>query len=405
MPTLSAYILRQTMKPLTAAVVIALMLLLLERLLRLMDLVLNSKGSLNVLLKMLAFLVPHYLGLALPAAFFIGILLTFSRLQRDSEFDALSASGVGLHQLLRPTLGLAVLLALVTALIFSSLQPHARYTYRALVHSLSHGPLNKYLQDGVFVEIKGTTYMAEQIDSERRQFRRVFAFQEQANGSTSAVTARQGELIPRPDSPLSTLVLVDGVRLTLSPAKEQPATGPPDDQVTSTVSFDRYNVPVELEQDQVFRERGIDERELTLAELWRYRNSPPEGATPSQLIGEFNDRLVRIVSVLFLPILAIPLGIGGRRAQKSYGILFGIVILVAYNKILNTGENLVSDEGFSPWLAQWLPFLIFAVGSCLIFYRAAFVIGKTRFLQGSWQLSSDVSAAIRGLFRRPERVE
>jgi lipopolysaccharide export system permease protein len=85
MTTLNAYVLRLTVKPLFVAVLIALLLLLVERMLRLLDLVLGSKGSLDVLVKLLTFLVPHYMGLAIPAAFFLALVITFSGLQRDSE--------------------------------------------------------------------------------------------------------------------------------------------------------------------------------------------------------------------------------------------------------------------------------------------------------------------------------
>ena len=64
MTTLNAYVLRLTVKPLFVAVLIELLLLLVERMLRLLDLVLGSKGSLDVLIKLLTFLVPHYMCLA-----------------------------------------------------------------------------------------------------------------------------------------------------------------------------------------------------------------------------------------------------------------------------------------------------------------------------------------------------
>src|SRR3546814_5216046 len=67
MSTISSYILRQTMGPLLAAVGIALLVLLTERMLRLLDMVLDTGSGLTLLLQMLAFLVPHYMALALPA--------------------------------------------------------------------------------------------------------------------------------------------------------------------------------------------------------------------------------------------------------------------------------------------------------------------------------------------------
>ena len=87
---------------------------------------------------MLGYLIPHYMGLALPVAFFLGILLTFSRLSREGELAAIYASGAGLPQLLRPILLASTALAITVALLVSLLQPYARYAYRAATYALTN---------------------------------------------------------------------------------------------------------------------------------------------------------------------------------------------------------------------------------------------------------------------------
>src|SRR3546814_1662793 len=74
-----------------------------------------SSDLLTLLLQMLAFLVPHYMALALPAAFFLGVLLAFSRLHQNRELDALGSAGIGLRRLLSPVLLLALVLTAPSA--------------------------------------------------------------------------------------------------------------------------------------------------------------------------------------------------------------------------------------------------------------------------------------------------
>src|SRR5262249_60579189 len=71
--------------------------MLLERMLRLLDFILDKGGPFYLVLKMLANLIPHYLGLAIPVAFFVGMLLAVMRLSGDSELDAIYAMGGGLR--------------------------------------------------------------------------------------------------------------------------------------------------------------------------------------------------------------------------------------------------------------------------------------------------------------------
>ena len=160
MSTINRYILRQAATPLLIAILIALLMLLTERMLRLLDLVLDSSGSLNILLEMLAFLVPHYVALALPVAFFLGILLAFSGMHQRNEINALGSAGIGLHTLLRPVLALAAFLTLLSLLNTAFIQPHARYLYRSLVDYLSSAAATAYLQNGAFLELDGYTFLA-----------------------------------------------------------------------------------------------------------------------------------------------------------------------------------------------------------------------------------------------------
>ena len=395
MSTFNAYVLRLTMKPLLVAVLIALLLLLVERMLRLLDLVLGSKGSLDVLVQLLTFLVPHYMGLAIPAAFFLAMVLTFSRLQRDSELDAFRSVGIGLHQQIKPALVLAAILTVLAASLFAYLQPHARYTYRSLVHGLTNRPLNNYLQNGLFIEVKGTTYMAEGIDRDRRQFAHIFAYQEEEDGVSATMTARSGQLVEGREGKPATLILMDGRRMDVQPDPLLESEG--QERMPSVLAFDETRMTLDLTREKDFRGRGADERELTLLELWDRRHDPPEGVTTGEMLGEFHDRLVRIASIMVLPFLALPLSVGGRRAQRSSGIGLGLIILIVYNKVLSAGENMTADSHITPLIAQWLPFAIMAAFSLLLFCRAAFTVS-----QGSWvdEFLAQVGSALKALRER-----
>ncbi len=372
MSTINSYILRQTMGPLLVAIAIALLVLLTERMLRLLDLVLDTGGGLTVLLQMLAFLVPHYMALALPAAFFLGVLLAFGRLHQNRELDALGSAGVGLRRLVSPVLMLALALAVVSALNFAFGQPHARYIYRALVHDVAEAAANVYLQERTFMEVKGITFMAERIWRDSREFSGIFVYEQHDNGEATAVTARRGILDVAPRGESSTLLLADGVRL-----ESAPQTGEGGGSGGGVLKFSQTQVPIDLVGREGFRPRGEDERELTLNELWRDRAAPPPGVAGSEMLAEFHDRVVRSLSVLFLPFLAVPFALGPRRARQVYGIAVGLLILVAYNQLLGIGKSLASVDRVSPLVGQWLPLALLAFGSAFLFYRSAYRVPRS----------------------------
>ncbi|MEM6944875.1 MAG: LptF/LptG family permease, partial [Pseudomonadota bacterium] len=83
----------RTLRPMVIGLLIALVALLSERLIRLLDLVTAEGAPFAPLVSMLAALLPHYLGLALPAAFALGLLVALSGLSTSNELDVLEGAG------------------------------------------------------------------------------------------------------------------------------------------------------------------------------------------------------------------------------------------------------------------------------------------------------------------------
>lgn len=81
MRTIDLYVLRQTLKPLAIALVVALLVLLIERMLRLLDLVLGAQGPVKVVFEIMGYLVPNYISLALPLSLLLGVMLAFNKLK------------------------------------------------------------------------------------------------------------------------------------------------------------------------------------------------------------------------------------------------------------------------------------------------------------------------------------
>src|SRR5262249_40216695 len=118
----------------------------------------------------------------------------------------------------------------------------------------------------------------------------------------------------------------------------------------TVLTFDRMDLPLDGTAGPIkFRARGARNLELTLVELWRHWDDPPAGIPRSAIRAEFHARAVRIVSMLFLPLLAFPLGIGSRRTQRHVSLVAGIALLTLYHHALQFGTELADDGRLSPW--------------------------------------------------------
>ena len=93
------YLIAQMFPRMLAALLFTLAALLIERLLRLLDFITGHGADIGPVLTLMLNLLPHYMGLALPAAFCVGILATLSSLSKDNEIDALESAGWSLRRI------------------------------------------------------------------------------------------------------------------------------------------------------------------------------------------------------------------------------------------------------------------------------------------------------------------
>lgn len=364
------YVLRQTLKPLAVALFVALMVLLIERMLRLLDLVLGAQGPLKMVFEIMAYLVPHYIGLALPISLLIGIMVAFNRFSRDGEIDALQCAGVSLGRMSRATFLAAAVVAVISGIVVGYLKPYGRYAYQAMVFAVSHAALNTLVQARVFTAVGDTTVLVNAINAKTGTFSNVFLYQRDDDGSSTVVTARDGDFVRVAQDGMPILRLFDGVRLTL---REDGAAVRQDQQEDNPAGVLRFRQLRMLLGDEtpMFRMRGVDEREFTLGELWERRDAPPAGVRSSDIVAELHGRIVRILSIPFLPMLGIPLALGRRRSDRTYGIALGLLVLILYNQVVDLGENMAETGELHPLVGLWLPFALFAASTVWLFHRAS----------------------------------
>ena len=370
MRIIDTYVLRQIFKPLWIALVVALLVLLIERMLRLLDLVLGAQGPLKVVFEIMAYLVPNYISLALPMSLLLGVMLAFNRLSRDGEIDAMQGAGVSLARQSRAALLAAIGVAVITMIALGYLKPYGRYAYETLVFTVANATFQAFVQAGVFTHIQDTTFLIKHVRTRDGAFANVFLYEGSDDGST-VVTARSGVLARPGDEAMPMLRLFDGIRLTIRDDTREKKQADSRALPVGVLRFQELRMTLGEGEAKLFRARGADEREFTLSELWRRRFQPPPGVRVSDMRAEFHGRLARVLSVPFLPLLGIPLALGRRRTERSFGLAIGILVLIIYNQVLDFGENVSETGAIGPFVGLWLPFLGFASASVWVFHRAS----------------------------------
>jgi lipopolysaccharide export system permease protein len=372
------YLLGLMLPRMAAALAITLAALLLERLLRLFDFVTGAGVSPGPVLGMALNLLPHYLGLALPVAFCIGLLGALSRLSEDSEIDALEAAGWSLRRIGAPFLVCAAVLSAVSLLLFGYVQPYSRYAYYELRNDVLTAGWNGRLQGGVFLDLGGELVLsAATADAGGRVLYRVF-LQREVDGQPVAVTAERGLVLPDPESRMVRLVLENG--RTLFPDGER-------------LEFERLVVPREFDMDAgPFRPRGENARELTIPELWRAMGSAA-GEPARRFEVELHDRLIRAVSLLGIALMSVPLAVARKRSPGWPRLALAIGALAIYDNLIKFVSGLGALGELDPALGIW--------GLAFIFNGAALWLYLTHPGQGA---QGPLRRFLRWLDRGPGRA-
>ena len=346
------YLARQIALPLLGTLVIAAMLLVLDKMLRLFDFVAAEGGPVSVVWRMLANLIPEYLSLGIPIGLMLGILLAFRRLALSSELDVFRAVGLSYGRLLRVPYMYAIALALVNLAIVGFVQPYARYAYEGLRFELRSGALGASIKVGEFTNLgKRMTLRIEESRENGRDLYGIFVRIEDKSGQSLAVTASRGTFLATDDPDTIIFRLKNGVLVHESPKYESPRI----------LSFSSHDLPIDLPQIEAFRGRGDADLELTIPELVKAgSDSNPSERLRNEARANFHFRLVEVAMMLLLPLAAIAFAVPPKRSTSALGVFLSVVFIVTYHKINEYAESLGALGIVSPIIALWVPFLLFS---------------------------------------------
>ncbi len=207
------YIAREVLQTLLAVMLVLLLIFLGRFFALFLSDALAGRISSAIVLDMLMLRTVTALGLMLPFALYVAVLLAFGRLYKDNEMTALAACGVGMGRVLRTVLVLGLLLSVLVGVLSLWSSPWAYETSTRLREEAAAGDAFAAVNAGRFNLIGGgeRVFYVESLSQDRSVLQDVFVSDRRRDGLT-LYSAASGYREHDPDTGVSYLVLLDGFR-------------------------------------------------------------------------------------------------------------------------------------------------------------------------------------------------
>ena len=374
--TLDRYVLREVLPPFCLALLIFTFLLVLPPVMDYLENLLAKGVTWGTAARILWTLVPQALGLTIPMAVLVGVLIGLGRMSADRESVALLACGVSPYRLLRPIGFLSAAAALATGYVMIVAIPESNQTFREITFRVVSQRVETDIRPRVFYQdFPGwVLYAGEEPDPGESGWKKVMVANNSQPGETTVYFAERGRLVVDRAKRTVDLVLTTGTSYrTLRPGGRPGAT-------------DTHHFPetyLGLNPDDIFPrisiQKGVNEK--TIAELLvDAEQKVRDGHSKHPEMMAIQQKFSFPVACLVFGIIAVALGMTVAREGKLAGFVVGTGVIFAYYIVLFMCESLTKGHYLNMYLSRWVPNLVLGVfGVVALIWRARYVEGRLPF--------------------------
>ena len=355
---LHRYLLRELLVPFFLSVVALTFVVLVQQILKLMDLLINKGVGFYNILKAFFLILPSFFLITIPMAVLIASLIAFNRLSFDRELVALKSLGVGFSTLLRPLFLFSAAGSVAAFLLAMIAEPLGGNALKELTYRIIQQRANIALTEGTFNPLSDQMMIYV--------------------SSMPTYNEIKGVLISdlrRPDEPLLIIakrgkIATDSATQTLRIALEDGTVHhrPRDPNSYQRVSFDHYDLSVDLSPLFPHTPAHVPSyRELIRA----IHDSEGKDVEALRTLEELYKNYTFAFSCLLLGLIGAPLGMISGRAGRLGGFAVAVVLITLYYLVSIVGDFLVSSHSVPPFFGALLP-VLFLLPSLVFLLQAAF---------------------------------
>ncbi len=306
----------------------------------------------------------------IPASWLLGLLYALVHHARHNELVAMRAAGVSIWRLATPYLGLGAVLSAALLAVNELWVPRSHEEVEAVLNQ--HQPkTNKELSRRWATRVGFTNardnrkWYIEAFDRETGTLIRPHIEWILATGTRCEMSAERAVRTNDTWMFIKVRELVYPAVPGAAPLPEQKEV-----RIMSEFSESPEQIESEIKISQIEGLREIRKAQLSVGEILNYKRLHPESSPKIDMLDtKLHGRLAAPWTCVVIVLIALPFGAATGRRNVFAGVSSSIVICFVYFVLLQMGLALGSGGFVYPWLAAWLPNILFAAGGIALTWK------------------------------------
>lgn len=360
MKLIDRYILKELWIPFLLSLIVLTSVLFLSRMISISEILIENNVNWKDAYDVIFSIVLSLLGLSLPLAFLIGILLCFGRMSSESEIIALKGGGISNLRLMLPVIASALLLLGLSYHLHSNVLPNANWQSIESLHKLVQFTPENLIQERTWITGLGDSSLYIQNVNEGHNMEKIAIHQKVGTEALPRViTSEKGSYAYFKEDQMLEFSLIDG-RI------EEPKSTHSGD-LFMNVDFKKYVIRIPLPENAMDApQKKI--YHMTSQELKEtLQKTAPEEVSYRQLVHEKHNRRAMAFSLFVFTLLGFPLSIKVERSEKSAQLGIAFFLSMGWYVLVLLGKALSIGGAFPVVISAWMPNVILgAVGVYLI---------------------------------------
>jgi lipopolysaccharide export system permease protein len=344
-------VLRELFTPFGSTCFVLTALLMMEKVYRLVSLVVGNRLRIEELGLMLVYLLPQILTITLPLAVVGAVFMTVIRHSLDSELICHRASGRSLWSYAGPYFVFGVVTATATAILTLWVQPISYAKYTDLQLDMVRYRAEEKIIPGEFNYDFGGKVIHVGARNPDKSLESVFIADKEYGTSSSVITAQHGRIDVDQITKKVVFKLQNG----------QIVYQDPDPTVFRTVDFATLNYVLDFQPGEEFEGNQLWSMPTEIL-AYQIQEGGSDDRRMSRLILEMYFRITTPMACFAFSIAALPLGIFNPRSGQTGSFVKAILLVVVYYVLWLGFKDLASNRVAPPHVLLLPPIFVTIYG-------------------------------------------